>query len=81
MSLYCYIIGTDKTFQLADLGKHGEAFKVVPMYDDKKGNYIGCWNLAGNKQVPIVVQPIVPNMTTLKVSGKQLIITKDYRNC
>ncbi|KAK3752750.1 hypothetical protein QZH41_018716 [Actinostola sp. cb2023] len=67
-----YYYGTDQTYQLADLGHHGEAFKVVPMYDDKKGNYIGCWHLSGNPKVPIVVQPIVPNMTTLSFSNYEV---------
>lgn len=60
-------LGTDKTYQRADLGKYGVTFKVVPMYTEKDGNYIGCWNLEGHKGWPIIPQPIVPNMTYFKV--------------
>ena len=66
MFVLCFL-GTDKTYQRADLGKYGVTLKVVPMYTDKDGNYIGCWKLEGHKGWPIIPQPIVPNMTYFKV--------------
>lgn len=65
--LFLYLKGTDKTFQRADLGEYGVTFKVVPMYTEKDGNYIGCWKLEGHKGWPIIAQPIVPNMTYFTV--------------
>ncbi|XP_078362424.1 uncharacterized protein LOC144646642 [Oculina patagonica] len=67
-----YYYGTDKTYQRADLGKYGVTFKVVPMYTEKNGNYIGCWNLEGHKGWPIIPQPIVPNMTYFKYAGEEV---------
>lgn len=64
---FSHMTGTDKTYQLANIGHYGGAFKIVPMFDDRKGHYTGCWHLSGIPRVPIVVQPIVPNMTTFKV--------------
>ena len=68
--LFLPLLGTDKTYQRADLGKHGVTFKVVPMYTEKDGNYIGCWKLEGHKGWPIIPQPIVPNMSYFKVRSQ-----------
>lgn len=67
-----YYYGTDKTYQRADLGEYGVTFKVVPMYTEKDGNYIGCWKLEGHKGWPIIPQPIVPNMTYFTYAGEEV---------
>ncbi|XP_046857407.1 LOW QUALITY PROTEIN: cathepsin K-like [Xenia sp. Carnegie-2017] len=57
-----FYYGTDKTYQRSDLGEFGTSFKVVPMYNERRGNFKGCWYRNGTKSVPIVPQPIIPNI-------------------
>lgn len=63
-------LGTDQTYQRSDLGSYGTAFKVVPMYTEKRGNYKGCWYRNGTRIWPIIPQPIIPNITEFEVNYK-----------
>ena len=38
------------------------------MYNDKQGNFEGCWTMQGTLNRPVVAQTVVPNMTWFKVS-------------
>ena len=62
-----HVAGTDRTYQRSDLGEHGTAFKVVPMYNERRGNFKGCWYRNGTKTIPIIPQPILPNIEEFEV--------------
>eukprot|EP00794_Sanderia_malayensis_P004561 gene4561-5158_t len=61
-----YYYGTDKSYQRGDEGENGKYYKVVPMYNDKRGNFEGCWTIEGTKYRPIFAQTVIPNMTWFK---------------
>ena len=65
---YLISAGTDKSFQRGDEDEHGKYYKIVPMYNDKQGNFEGCWTMQGTLNRPVVAQTVVPNMTWFKVS-------------
>ena len=60
-------IGLDKTFQRGDEPTYGKYYKIVPMYNDKQGNFEGCWTITGREKWPIFAQTIIPNITWFKV--------------
>ena len=64
---FVFVTGTDKTYQLGDVGEHGEAYKHVPMYNDRDKGFEGCWSLTGTANRPIIPQTITPNITWFKV--------------
>lgn len=72
-TIYLYV-GTDQTYQRLDLGAHGTAFKVVPMYNERRGNFKGCWYRNGTKTIPIIPQPILPNIEEFEVMKKYVLV-------
>ena len=66
-----YCLGTDQTYQRSDLEAHGTAFKVVPMYNERRGNFKGCWYRNGTKTIPIIPQPILPNIEEFEVMEEE----------
>jgi len=64
-----YYGGMDKTFQRADMGQHGTAFKVVPMTDESISNSETCFLINGSDAAPVAVQPVLPDLRGFTLKG------------
>ena len=57
----------DKTLYRADQPKYGNIYKISPTTLDDKGPNTTCFNVSGEKAMPVEIQGILPNLTNFKV--------------
>jgi hypothetical protein len=44
------------------------------MYNERRGNFKGCWYRNGTRTIPIIPQPILPNIDEFEVMKKYVLV-------
>ena len=74
-----YYNGMDKTFQLTKDGAYGRMLKIVPITDEKVFNQMNCFAVSGDKNGPIEVQSILPDLSGFELKGTDYFKGQDVQ--